>query len=58
MRECCELSKTPDDDVFKALAHVYADNHRTMKLGTTCEPDRFVGGIVNGAFWYEVKGKS
>lgn len=52
------MSKTPDDDVFKALAHVYADNHRTMKLGTTCEPDRFVGGIVNGAFWYEVKGKS
>lgn len=52
------MSKTPDDDVFQALAHVYADNHKIMKLGNTCEPDHFNGGVVNGAYWYEVKGKN
>lgn len=29
-----------------------------MKLGNTCEPDHFNGGVVNGAYWYEVKGKN
>lgn len=55
-RDCCAVSETPDDDVFKALAHAFADKHELMRLGNTCEPDKFDGGVVNGAYWYEVKG--
>jgi carboxypeptidase D len=41
----------PDDDVFKHLATLYADNHKTMKTGTVCDGDNFPGGITNGAAW-------
>ena len=49
-------SLTPDDPVFKHLATVYAQNHKTMSKGDpTCE-DHFPGGITNGAKWYNVPG--
>lgn len=49
-------SAAPDDAVFKQLAHVYANNHKTMKSGDHCG-DRFQDGITNGAHWYDVPGK-
>ncbi|CAH1802479.1 unnamed protein product [Owenia fusiformis] len=49
-------SKTPDNDLFKHLAHVYADNHLTMPKGNLCEGDNFPGGVTNGANWYDVPG--
>lgn len=54
-----EASPTPDDDVFKYLANVYATNHPTMHLGQPCpgSDERFEGGIVNGAMWYQLEGK-
>ncbi|KAF2900813.1 hypothetical protein ILUMI_05352 [Ignelater luminosus] len=50
---------TPDDKVFKYLAHTYANAHRVMHEGQPCPmfPDeRFKGGITNGAKWYIVTG--
>lgn len=53
-------SLSPDDKVFKYLAHLYADNHLTMKekLGAECmnEEDLFKDGVTNGAYWYNVRG--
>ncbi|XP_075219466.1 carboxypeptidase D svr [Lycorma delicatula] len=49
-------SRSPDDDVFKALATVYSSNHRTMHKGDGCPVEKFEGGITNGARWYEVTG--
>ena len=50
-------SKSPDDAVFKHLAHVFADNHATMHLNVDrCDGDSFPGGITNGAYWYDVPG--
>ncbi|XP_016971864.1 carboxypeptidase D isoform X1 [Drosophila rhopaloa] len=53
--ECCEESLTPDDQVFKQLAHTYSDNHPIMSKGNNCN-DSFTGGITNGANWYELSG--
>ncbi|EDX00791.1 carboxypeptidase D isoform X1 [Drosophila yakuba] len=53
--ECCEESLTPDDRVFKQLAHTYSDNHPIMRKGNNCN-DSFSGGITNGAHWYELSG--
>uniref|UniRef100_A0A1B0AK14 Peptidase M14 domain-containing protein n=1 Tax=Glossina pallidipes TaxID=7398 RepID=A0A1B0AK14_GLOPL len=53
--ECCEESVAPDDVVFKHLAHAYADNHPSMRLGNSCN-ETFPGGITNGAKWYELDG--
>ncbi|XP_037935345.1 carboxypeptidase D isoform X2 [Teleopsis dalmanni] len=53
--ECCEESLTPDDRVFKLMAHTYADNHPIMRQGNNCN-DSFSGGITNGANWYELNG--
>ena len=50
-------SKTPDDAVFRLLAHTYANNHKTMSRGNICTGDHFPGGITNGAHWYDVPGK-
>ncbi|KAK3916566.1 Carboxypeptidase D [Frankliniella fusca] len=53
---------SPDDAVFKRLAHTYANAHPTMSLGEPCGNDpsllneRFPGGITNGAEWYVVPG--
>ncbi|EDV92196.1 carboxypeptidase D isoform X2 [Drosophila grimshawi] len=53
--DCCEESLTPDDLVFKQLAHTYSDNHPIMRRGNNCN-DTFAGGITNGANWYELSG--
>ncbi|XP_015592787.1 carboxypeptidase D isoform X2 [Cephus cinctus] len=53
---CCKESKSPDDELFKHLAHTYADNHPTMRLGNACSLEHFPGGVTNGAYWYEVTG--
>jgi carboxypeptidase D len=50
-----EYSAAPDDAVFKQLAHVYANNHKTMKSVEQCG-DHFQDGITNGAHWYDVPG--
>lgn len=55
-KTCCIESKSPDDNLFKYLAHVYADNHPEMHRGDACPPERFPGGVTNGAYWYEVIG--
>ncbi|XP_020298927.1 carboxypeptidase D-like [Pseudomyrmex gracilis] len=55
-RTCCIESKSPDDTLFKYLAHVYADNHPEMHKGDACPPEIFPGGVTNGAYWYEVVG--
>ncbi|KAK4878716.1 hypothetical protein RN001_011222 [Aquatica leii] len=50
---------TPDDNVFKYLAHIYSDAHRTMHLAQSCPMypnEHFEGGITNGAKWYVVTG--
>lgn len=54
--ECCELSPTPDEAVFRNLASVYASNHPEMRTGNNCN-ETFPGGITNGAFWYELNGE-
>lgn len=53
-------SGSPDDAVFKHVAHVYSNAHRTMHNGHPC-PDidpteNFDDGITNGAEWYSVSG--
>ncbi|XP_004519199.1 carboxypeptidase D isoform X2 [Ceratitis capitata] len=53
--ECCEESLTPDDRVFKLMAHTYANNHPIMRKGHNCN-DTFTDGITNGANWYELNG--
>ena len=47
-------SISPDDDVFRHLATVYASTHPTMHLGQPCNhmDMGFKGGISNGAAWY------
>ncbi len=49
-------SSSPDDDLFKHLAKVYADKHKTMHNGNDCPGEYFAGGITNGAEWYDVPG--
>ena len=52
-----EISPTPDHDLFKHLANVYASNHEDMYQGVgLCNKDNFTHGITNGAQWYIVKG--
>lgn len=55
--DCCVESKTPDDQIFRLLASTYASKHGTMHQGNLCIGDNFRGGVTNGAFWYDVKGK-
>lgn len=54
--ECCEESLSPDNAVFKQLANSFASRHVEMRRGNTCPPDNFTDGLVNGAYWYGVKG--
>ncbi|XP_033111584.1 carboxypeptidase D-like [Anneissia japonica] len=51
-------SSTPDDALFKHLAQVYANAHRTMHVKEGCKEfgDHFPGGVTNGAEWYDVPG--
>ncbi|XP_070572081.1 carboxypeptidase D-like isoform X2 [Ptychodera flava] len=53
-----KYSKTPDDDVFKRLAHVYSNAHRTMHddAAAKCGDKDFNDGITNGAKWYDISG--
>ncbi|VVC87334.1 unnamed protein product [Leptidea sinapis] len=53
---CCVESRSPDNDLFKHLASVYASRNEDMKKGNSCMPETFKDGIINGAFWYSVKG--
>lgn len=55
-KECCEKSATPDEAVFRNLATAYSQNHPAMRTGDNCN-ETFPGGIVNGAFWYELNGR-
>jgi phosphatidylethanolamine-binding protein (PEBP) family uncharacterized protein len=59
MRQPYPPSISPDDDVFRHLATVYASTHPTMHLGYPCNNvDReFEGGITNGAAWYPLTGE-
>ncbi|KAJ8675417.1 hypothetical protein QAD02_011203 [Eretmocerus hayati] len=54
--DCCTESPSPDDQLFKYLAHIYADNNSVMKGGHFCHTDYFPSGITNGAQWYKVTG--
>ncbi|XP_076452817.1 carboxypeptidase D-like isoform X2 [Babylonia areolata] len=49
-------SPSPDDKVFRLLAHTYANNHLEMHKSNICPGDNFPGGITNGAHWYDVPG--
>jgi carboxypeptidase M len=49
-------SLTPDDDVFKHLSLVYANNHAKMSRGVACKSTTFQNGITNGAAWYPLTG--
>lgn len=52
-----EESLTPDDDVFRFLAKLYARIHPTMHVGKSCADEvRFKDGVTNGALWYQVIG--
>lgn len=44
-------SRAPDDDLFKMLAHTYADAH-----GSMADSREFSDGITNGAQWYPLYG--
>jgi len=51
------ISRAPDDDFFKLMAHTYADGHSTMHVSEKkCGEDFFKGGVTNGAGWYNVPG--
>lgn len=55
-------AKSPDDDTFRHLASVYANNHARMADPSTpaCDagsmPFSHQGGITNGAAWYSLTG--
>ncbi|KAB0791260.1 hypothetical protein PPYR_03060 [Photinus pyralis] len=55
-RTCCKESPTPDNELFKGLATIYAQRHPTMRTGRVCKNEHFVDGVTNGALWYEVHG--
>lgn len=51
-------AKCPDDQVFRQLAHTYANNHATMAhRNESCDRKQpFKEGITNGAEWYPLAG--
>ena len=53
-------ARSPDDGVFRHLAHTYANAHPTMHQGLrNCAPTSnrsFADGITNGAEWYVIDG--
>merc|ERR1712223_395434 len=57
-----EYSPSPDDETFKHIAQVYANNHAHMSdlntKGCDKQENSFAkqGGITNGAAWYSVAG--
>ena len=36
---------------------VYSNAHKHMHEGVECDGEKFPGGIVNGAEWYDVSGR-
>lgn len=54
-------SRSPDDSVFRHLATVYANHHKTMRSTSVSacpgSENELIGGTVNGAKWYQVSGK-
>lgn len=48
--------KTPDDELFRALAMSYAFNSIIMDYGKYCERDIYEHGVTNGAQRYEFGG--
>ncbi|KAF0993224.1 hypothetical protein HZS_5724 [Henneguya salminicola] len=52
-----KYSATPDDDIFRYLARLYAETHPEMHLSNmgNCtrysQHKKFIGGITNGAEW-------
>ena len=50
-------TESPDDAVFRQLAHAYSNGNDQMKKSTGCDAeDGFHDGITNGAQWYSVTG--
>lgn len=51
-------AESPDDQVFRQLAHTYANNHATMAhRNESCDKGpAFKDGITNGAQWYPLAG--
>jgi len=47
---------TLDNDMFKGLAGVYAENHATMTNGSACLKYSWLGPVTNGAAWYPKNG--
>ena len=37
---------------------MYSNAHRHMHEGVECDGEKFPGGIVNGAEWYDISGRS
>lgn len=53
------FNPTPEDALFKYLAHTYSNAHTTMQKGFPCTEfptEKFAEGITNGAGWYSVTG--
>ncbi|XP_046891555.1 carboxypeptidase D [Hypomesus transpacificus] len=55
-----QYSRSDDDNLFRYLARVYAENNPVMSKGMPKCPDTlnemFKDGITNGAEWYDVPG--
>ncbi|CAF0984664.1 unnamed protein product [Adineta steineri] len=47
--------RSPDDALFRFLAHTYSNKHLTMSKSLDCGAE-FLDGITNGAAWYDVSG--
>merc|ERR1719309_480232 len=53
---------TPDNNMFRELAELYANKHTVMHKGLPCQgfvfanQDGFANGITNGAEWFVVRG--
>ena len=45
-------SKSPDDQMFRRLATIYASHHETMKTGKVCPGDNFKNGKFTKNFFY------
>ena len=45
-------SKSPDDEMFRRLATIYASHHETMKTGKVCPGDNFKNGKFTKNFFY------
>ena len=56
-----QYSRSDDDNLFRYLARVYAENNPVMSKGMPKCPDTlnemFKDGITNGAEWYDVPGR-